>query len=80
MGLEGSVSKRRDHLAGRSKHWIKFKNRKHPAMNRVMEALCDDSMRPIQLAAFGLAFFQRGSLIGICGAAGSTIGGLSSDE
>jgi hypothetical protein len=40
MGLEGLVSKRRDrpYQAGRSKHWIKVKNRKHPAMNRVMEA------------------------------------------
>jgi ATP-dependent DNA ligase len=40
MGLEGLVSKRRDrpYQAGRSKHWVKVKNRKHPAMNRVMEA------------------------------------------
>jgi ATP-dependent DNA ligase len=40
MGLEGLVSKRRDrpYQAGRSKHWIKVKNRKHPAMNRVMES------------------------------------------
>jgi bifunctional non-homologous end joining protein LigD len=35
-GLEGLVSKRR---GGRSKHWIKVKNRKHPAMARVMESL-----------------------------------------
>jgi bifunctional non-homologous end joining protein LigD len=36
MGLEGLVSKRRDrpYQAGRSKHWIKVKNRKHPAMAR----------------------------------------------
>jgi bifunctional non-homologous end joining protein LigD len=41
MGLEGLVSKRRDrpYQAGRSKHWVKVKNRKHPAMDRVMEAL-----------------------------------------
>jgi hypothetical protein len=34
------VSKRRDrpYQAGRSRHWIKMKNRKHPAMERVMEA------------------------------------------
>jgi bifunctional non-homologous end joining protein LigD len=34
MGLEGLVSKRRDrpYQAGRSKHWIKVKNRKHPAI------------------------------------------------
>ena len=40
MGLEGLVSKRRDrsYQAGRSKHWIKVKNRKHPAMSRVKEA------------------------------------------
>ena len=40
MELEGLVSKRRDrsYQAGRSKHWIKVKNRKHPAMSRVMEA------------------------------------------
>lgn len=32
MGLEGLVSKRRDrpYQGGRSKHWIKVKNRKHP--------------------------------------------------
>jgi bifunctional non-homologous end joining protein LigD len=36
MGLEGLVSKRRDrpYQAGRSKHWIKVKNRSHPAMQR----------------------------------------------
>jgi len=40
MGFEGLVSKRRDrpYQAGRSKHWIKIKNRSHPAMSRVMEA------------------------------------------
>ncbi|MBR0755634.1 DNA ligase [Bradyrhizobium jicamae] len=40
MGLEGMVSKRRDrpYRAGRSKDWIKVKNRKHPAMGREMEA------------------------------------------
>jgi bifunctional non-homologous end joining protein LigD len=39
MGLEGLVSKRRDrpYQAGRSKHWVKVKNRSHPAMKRVME-------------------------------------------
>ena len=36
------MSKRRDrpYQAGRSKHWIKIKDRKHPAMVRVMEAFC----------------------------------------
>jgi len=40
MGLEGMVSKRADrpYRAGRSKDWVKIKNRKHPAMNRVMES------------------------------------------
>ncbi|MDN5001258.1 RNA ligase family protein [Bradyrhizobium sp. GCM10027634] len=40
FGLEGIVSKRRDrpHQAGRSRHWMKVKNRTHPAMTRVMEA------------------------------------------
>jgi bifunctional non-homologous end joining protein LigD len=40
MGLEGLVSKRRNrpYQGGRSKHWIKVKNRKHPAISRVMEA------------------------------------------
>jgi bifunctional non-homologous end joining protein LigD len=38
MGLEGIVSKRRNrpYQAGRSKHWIKIKNRSHPAMDRVV--------------------------------------------
>ena len=41
FGLEGLVSKRRDrpYQAGRSKHWIKVKNRKHPAMERVLDDL-----------------------------------------
>jgi len=39
MGLEGLVSERRDcpYHAGRSKHWIKVKSRKQPAMERVKE-------------------------------------------
>src|SRR6516165_187459 len=38
MGLEGLVSKRRDrpYQAGPSKHWVKIKNRKHHAFNRVI--------------------------------------------
>jgi bifunctional non-homologous end joining protein LigD len=41
MGLEGLVSKHRDrpYQAGRSRHWVKVKNRRHPAMYRVMDAL-----------------------------------------
>jgi bifunctional non-homologous end joining protein LigD len=40
MALEGLVSKRRDrpYQAGRSKHWVKVKNHRHPAMERVMES------------------------------------------
>ena len=40
LGLEGLVSKRRDrpYRGGRSKDWIKVKNRKHPAMARVVES------------------------------------------
>jgi bifunctional non-homologous end joining protein LigD len=40
MGLEGLVSKRRDrpYRAGRSKHWVNVKNRKHPAMERVADS------------------------------------------
>jgi hypothetical protein len=40
IGLEGLVCKRADrpYQAGRSKHWMKVKNRQHPAMERVMES------------------------------------------
>jgi bifunctional non-homologous end joining protein LigD len=40
MGLEGLVFKRGDrpYRGGRSKDWVKVKNRTHPAMQRVMEA------------------------------------------
>ena len=39
MGLEGMVSKRADrpYRAGRSKDWVKIKNRKHPAHRRVQD-------------------------------------------
>jgi bifunctional non-homologous end joining protein LigD len=35
FGLEGLVSKRRDrpYRGGTSKHWVKIKNRQHPAMS-----------------------------------------------
>jgi ATP-dependent DNA ligase len=41
MGLEGPVSKRADrpYRAGRSKDWVKLKNRKHPAYRRVQEQM-----------------------------------------
>jgi bifunctional non-homologous end joining protein LigD len=40
FGFEGLVSKHRDrpYRGGRQKHWIKVKNRKHPAMERVAES------------------------------------------
>jgi bifunctional non-homologous end joining protein LigD len=40
MGLEGLVSKRADrpYHGGRSKDWVKVKNRTHPAMERVKDA------------------------------------------
>ena len=40
MGLEGLVSKRRDrqYRGGRSKDWVKVKDRAHPAMSRVKDA------------------------------------------
>ena len=39
MELEGMVSKRADrpYRAGRSKDWVKVKNRKHPAFSRVQD-------------------------------------------
>ncbi|MCA1452805.1 DNA ligase [Bradyrhizobium sp. BRP22] len=39
MGLEGLVSKRRErrYEGGPCKHWIKVKNRKHPAYSRVQD-------------------------------------------
>ena len=40
MGLEGLVSERSDlpYRGGRSKDWIKVKNRQHDAFERVREA------------------------------------------
>jgi ATP-dependent DNA ligase len=40
FALEGLVSKRADrpYRAGRSKDWVKVKNRNHPAMERVMDS------------------------------------------
>ena len=39
MGLEGLVSKHRErpYRAGRCDHWLKVKNRKHPAFSRVAD-------------------------------------------
>src|SRR6476469_8598066 len=40
LGLEGLVCKHKDrpYRAGRSPHWVKMKNPKHPAMTRVQDA------------------------------------------
>jgi len=40
MGLEGTVSKHRGraYTGGKCKHWVKVKNRAHPAYNRVRDA------------------------------------------
>jgi bifunctional non-homologous end joining protein LigD len=35
----GHIRRDRPYQAGRSKHWVKIKNRQHPAMERVMEGL-----------------------------------------
>jgi hypothetical protein len=34
-----TAQRERPYQAGRSRHWVKVKNRKHPAMYRVMDAL-----------------------------------------
>ncbi|WP_312010440.1 ATP-dependent DNA ligase [Bradyrhizobium cenepequi] len=41
MGLEGIVSKHQDraYRSGRSPHWVKVTNPKHPAIHRVKDAL-----------------------------------------
>jgi ATP-dependent DNA ligase len=48
FGLEGLVSKHRDrpYQSGRSKHWIKVKNRKHHAFDRVQEAHRNGAQTP----------------------------------
>ena len=39
MGLEGLVSKHREraYRVGRCDHWVKVKNRQHPAYSRVQD-------------------------------------------
>jgi bifunctional non-homologous end joining protein LigD len=39
LALEGLVSKHKDrpYRGGRSPHWVKVKNRSHPAMDRVKD-------------------------------------------
>ena len=46
MGLEGLVSKHRErpYQGGRSKFWVKVKNRKHASVERVMEAFADGTV------------------------------------
>lgn len=47
LGLEGLVSKRRDrqYQAGRSKYWIKVKNRRHPALKRQLSGVVEQLSR-----------------------------------
>jgi ATP-dependent DNA ligase len=47
FGLEDLVSKRRDrrYRGGRSKDWVKVKNRSHPAMERVKESFGSARLR-----------------------------------
>ncbi len=49
LGAEGIVSKRIDraYRAGRCGHWLKSKNRQHPAMTRVMDAFVRGSRRDL---------------------------------
>jgi len=56
------VSKRRDRpcQAGRSKHWVKVKNRKHPAMSRVMEGSRETlGCSVLTLTCFAVFFVNR---------------------
>ena len=41
LGLEGIVSKRADSLyrAGPSRVWLKIKNREHPSISRIQDAI-----------------------------------------
>jgi ATP-dependent DNA ligase len=50
LGLEGLVCKRIDmpYRARRSKHWLKLKNRAHPAIMRVKEAFEEKRRRSIR--------------------------------
>src|ERR1700741_252707 len=54
FGLEGLVSKHRDrpYQSGRSKHWIKIKNRMHPAIERP-GAVRSDNVRRTRAASGG---------------------------
>jgi bifunctional non-homologous end joining protein LigD len=54
FGLEGLVSKHRDrsYRAGTSPNWLKVKNPKHPAMQRVKEAL-DAKARKTRIGGSG---------------------------
>jgi bifunctional non-homologous end joining protein LigD len=67
MGLEGLVSKRRDrpHQAGRSKHWVKIKNRQHPAMSRVMDApVSEDALKMEAKAASDVTVLEGRTVFG----------------
>ena len=66
MGLEGLVSKRRDraYRGGRCAHWIKIKNRRHPAMDRVVDAFGESSANGAQSKTFPTLIAFRPQCLG----------------
>jgi ATP-dependent DNA ligase len=63
MGPEGLVSKRRDrpYQGGRSRYWVKVKNRRHPAMSGVMGAFCLGVLLPTSFPARSVLLLQKTS-------------------
>jgi bifunctional non-homologous end joining protein LigD len=49
LGLEGMVSKHREstYRGGRFRHWIKIKNRHHPAFSRVLDQFVEPSSHSV---------------------------------
>ncbi|GAB9186040.1 bifunctional non-homologous end joining protein LigD [Bradyrhizobium diazoefficiens] len=64
-GLEGMVSKHRDraYRAGRCDHWIKVKNRQHPAFNRVLDQVSTPKKYPPRRMAQGARQLPGGRTI-----------------
>jgi bifunctional non-homologous end joining protein LigD len=56
FGLEGLVSKHRErpYRAGPSPTWLKVKNPKHPAMNRVKDAWRESARKKLPLASHSI--------------------------
>jgi ATP-dependent DNA ligase len=62
MGLEGIVSKRADspYRAGSSRSWLKVKNREHPSVARIRDAIESGSLpAAVTQAVFAAAQFRR---------------------